>query len=141
MSKESRSTQASFVLLKVMTMNNLLWTGQIILAAIFLYSGINKTIYSERQLIDRGQTGVVGRRPATIRFIGISELAGAVGIILPWWTGTLAFLTPVAAACFALIMLLAAPIHYRLKESRNVAVNLLVLAISLFVAWGRCQQL
>src|ERR1700754_4259974 len=135
MSKESRSTEASFVLLKVMPMNSLLWTGQILLAAVFLYSGINKSIYSEKQLIDRGQTGVVGRRPATIRFIGVSEIAGAVGIIFPWWVGALAFLTPVAAACFALIMLLAAPIHYRLKESRNVAVNLLLLAIALFVAW------
>src|ERR1700754_1927025 len=141
MSKESRSTEASFVLLKVMPMNSLLWTGQILLAAVFLYSGINKSIYSERQLIDRGQTGVVGRRPATIRFIGISELAGAVGVILPWWTGTLSFLTPVAAGGFVFLMLLAAPIHYRLKESRNIAVNLLLLAISLFVAWGRYQQL
>ncbi|HEY4288660.1 MAG TPA: DoxX family protein [Puia sp.] len=118
-------------------MNSLLWTGQIILAAAFLYSGINKSIYSEKQLIGRGQTGVVGHSPATIRFIGISEIAGAVGIILPWWIGIWPFLTPVSAACFAVIMLLAAPIHYRLKENRNVAVNLLFLAISLFVVWGR----
>jgi len=122
-------------------MNGLLWTGQIILAAIFLYSGINKSIYSEKQLIARGQTGVVGRPVATIRFIGISEITGSLGVIFPWWTNTLSFLTPVAAACLAVIMLLATPIHYRLRESRNVILNLVLLAIALFVAWGRCRQL
>jgi uncharacterized membrane protein YphA (DoxX/SURF4 family) len=122
-------------------MNSLLWTGQIILAAIFLYSGINKSIFSEKQLIARGQTGVVGRPAATIRFIGISEIIGSFGVILPWWTNTLPFLAPVAAACFAVIMLLAAPIHYRLRESKNVALNLTLLAIALFVVLGRCRQL
>ena len=122
-------------------MNGLLWIGQIILAAIFLYSGINKSIYSEKQLIARGQTGVVGLPAATIRFIGICEITGSLGVILPRWTNILPFLTPVAAACLAVIMLLAAPIHYRLRESRNVTINLVVLAIALFVAWGRCRQL
>lgn len=122
-------------------MNSLLWTGQIILAAIFLYSGICKSILSEKQLISRGQTGVVDRSTATIRFIGISEIIGSVGVILPWWTNTLPFLTVVAAACFAIIMLLAAPIHYRLRESGNIAINGVLLAISLFVIWGRCRQL
>ena len=131
----------NFVDIKNTIMNSLLWTGQIILAAILLYSGINKSIYSEKELIARGQTGVVGRPAATIRFIGISEIIGFFGVILPWWTNTLSFLTPVTAACFAMIMLLAAPIHYRLRESRNVALNCVLLAIALFVVWGRCRQL
>jgi hypothetical protein len=121
-------------------MNGLLWTGQIMLAAIFLYSGINKSIFSEKKLIARGQTGVVGFRVATIRFIGITEIIGTLGIILPWWTHIWPFLTPLAAGCFAVIMGLAAPIHYRLRESRNVILNLVLLAIALFVAWGRCWQ-
>ncbi|MBS1661948.1 MAG: DoxX family protein [Bacteroidetes bacterium] len=118
-------------------MNNILWTGQIVLAVIFLYSGINKSIYSEQQLIARGQTGVVGRGAVMIRFIGISEILGAIGVIFPWWAHILPFLTPITAGCFALIMLFAAPIHYRLKEPKNVALNLFVLAVALFVAWGR----
>jgi len=127
-------------LIKINVMNTLLWIGQIILAAVFLYSGICKSSLSEQQLIARGQTGVVGRPAGLIRFIGISEIAGAVGIILPWWTDILPFLTPLVAACFALIMALAAPIHYRLKEGRNVAFNLLMLLIALFVVWGRLWQ-
>src|SRR5690348_14040542 len=122
-------------------MNNILWISQIILAAAFLYSGINKSIFSEQQLITKGQTGVVGLSTAVIKFIGISEILGAIGLIIPWWTGTMPVLTPVAAICFAIVMLLAAPIHYRLKEKKNVAVNLVLFAACVFVAWGRISQL
>jgi uncharacterized membrane protein YphA (DoxX/SURF4 family) len=122
-------------------MNTILWIGQALLSAIFLYSGINKTIFSEQALIAKGQTGVAGYSPAAIRIIGITEILGAAGIILPWLTGIWPVLTPVAALCFVVIMLLAAPIHYRLKEPRNVAVNITLLLISLLVAWARWRQL
>lgn len=118
-------------------MNILLWACQILLALVFLYSGINKSILTEQQLIARGQTGIVGYSPAAIHLIGIAEILGSIGIIVPWWSGILPWLTPVAAGCFAVIMLLAAPIHYRLKEPRNVATNLTLLASSMFVLFGR----
>ncbi|GGA85808.1 DoxX family protein [Puia dinghuensis] len=122
-------------------MNTMLWTSQLLLAAAFLYSGINKTLLSEQQLIARGQTGVAGYSAGAIRFIGVSEILGSIGLILPWWTGIMPLLTPVAAACFAVIMLMAAPIHMRLKEKRNVATNLVLLGLSLFVALERGLQL
>jgi len=118
-------------------MNTILWIAQIILAAAFLYSGICKTILPEQQLIARGQTGVAGLQPGKIKFIGISEIAGSIGIILPWALNILPFLTIASAACFAVLMLLAAPIHYRLKEPRNVATNITLLLLSLFVILGR----
>lgn len=118
-------------------MNSILWICQAFLAIAFLYSGINKSTLSEQQLIARGQTGVVGRSAATIKFIGICEILGSIGLILPGWTGILPVLTPMAAIGFAVIMILAAPVHHRLNEPRNVAVNIMLLAISLFVAVGR----
>ncbi|MBS1602799.1 MAG: DoxX family protein [Bacteroidetes bacterium] len=118
-------------------MNTTLWIAQIILAAAFLYSGICKTILSEQQLIARGQTGVVGLRPGKIHFIGVCEIAGSIGIILPRALNILPFLTTATAACFAVVMLLAAPIHYRLKEPGNVATNMTLLLLSLFVILGR----
>ena len=122
-------------------MNALLWAGQIFLAVAFLYSGIYKSIYSERELIARGQTGVVGLPLALIRFIGISEILGCIGIIAPWLTGIARILTPLTAVCFAIVMCLAAPIHYRLKEYRNVSINVSIFFISLFVALGRLLYL
>ncbi|HSC36494.1 MAG TPA: DoxX family protein [Chitinophagaceae bacterium] len=118
-------------------MNTILWISQAILAAAFLYSGLCKSIYSQQQLIAKGQTGVAGLPAALIRFIGISEVLGAAGILLPWGTGILPVLTPITAICFAGVMLLAAPIHYRLKEPRNVATNIFLLVLAVLVAWGR----
>jgi len=115
----------------------LLWAGQIFLAITFLYSGICKSVYSEKQLIAKGQTGVVGLPAALIQFIGITEIGGSIGVILPWWIKVLPILTPLSALCFAILMILAAPIHYRLKEGRNVAINITLLIVSLLVAWGR----
>jgi len=132
---------AELGLFKINFMNTLLWITQALLAIVFLYSGICKSIYSEQQLIAKGQTGVVGRPASLIRFIGIAEILGAAGIILPWLMKTLPILTPVTAVCFAILMILAAPIHYKLKEPRNVGTNLTLLLLSLFVAWGRWMDL
>ena len=135
------AARRSFVVIKSPVMNTILWIAQALLSAAFLYSGICKTVLSEQQLIAKGQTGVAGYSNATIHFIGIAEILGAAGIILPWLTGILPALTPIAALCFAIIMLLAAPIHYRLKEPRNVATNITLLLLSLLVIWGRTRAL
>ena len=129
----------NFVKNKVM--NTILWSCQVFLALIFGYSGFCKSTLSATVLIARGQTGVVGKSQAFIRFIGFSEMLGAVGIILPWWLEIARVLTPVTAVCFAVIMLFAAPIHFRLKEPKNVILNLLVLIISIFIAYERFSEL
>lgn len=125
-------------------MNALLWTSQVLLALVFFYSGVNKLVLTREALVVKGQTGVTGFETPMIRFIAICELLGALGIILPWWTGVASALTPVAAVCFAVVMLLAAAVHYRLfrktaikKERKNIGTNLVLLLLSLFVAWGR----
>ena len=122
-------------------MNTILWICQGLLAAAFLYSGSNKTFLSEQQLIAKGQTGVMHLSAFAIHSIGVSEILGAVGLILPWYTGIYPILTPIAAVCFAVIMVLAARIHYRLKEPKNVAKNAVIFLVSVFVAWGRFSML
>jgi hypothetical protein len=48
-----------------------------------MFSSINKSIYSEKTLVAKGQTGVENLPLTLIRFIGISEILGAIGLILP----------------------------------------------------------
>ena len=122
-------------------MNTILWIVQGALAIVFAYSGFCKSILSERQLIAKGQTGVVNLPAPLIHSIGVSEILGAVGIIVPWYTGISPVLTPVVAVCFAVLMVLAARIHYRLKEPKNIAVNTTLFILAVFVAWGRFSQL
>jgi hypothetical protein len=73
----------------------------------------------------------------TVRFIGIMELLGALGLILPAATGIAPILTPIAATGLAVMMVLAAATHIRRKEPSGVAVNAVLFLLVAFVAWGR----
>jgi uncharacterized membrane protein YphA (DoxX/SURF4 family) len=118
-------------------MNTILWICQAFLAVTFLYSGIAKSSQSREWLVSHNQTGVAEIPMSLIRFIGTAEILGSAGIILPQFTGIATILTPVTAICFAVLMILAAPIHYRRQEPASVAINVTIFLISVFVAWGR----
>ncbi len=79
--------------------------------------------------------------PWLVPLIGAVELLGAVGVILPAATRIAPFLTPLAAAGFAVIQVLAIGVHASLGETATtLPVNLVLLALSLFVAWGRFRK-
>src|SRR5512147_109507 len=118
-------------------MNTAMWVCQALLAAVFLSSGFAKGTQSKERMLQTGQTGVRDYPLGFIRFIAASELLGAVGLILPRATGILPMLTPLAALGLGVIMVGAARAHARLHEPRNVANNLVLLALCLFVAIGR----
>jgi hypothetical protein len=118
-------------------MNTMLWALQILAASVFMYSGINKSIYSEKKLVASGQTGVEGLPLSLIRFIGIIEILGAIGLIVPWWFNVLSILTPISATGFAIIMILAARIHYQRKELKNVFTNIMLFIACVFIAYFR----
>lgn len=118
-------------------MNSLLWTLQAMLAAVFVSSGALKATQSKPRLLATGQTGVRDYPIGFIRVIAISEVLGAIGLIAPRATGVLPLLTPLAAVGLGIIMIGAARAHARLHEPRNVAVNLVLLAMCITVAAGR----
>lgn len=118
-------------------MNTTLWILQSFTAATFLYSGVNKTIYSEQRLVAKGQTGVEGLPAGLIRFIGVSEILGAIGIILPLLLHILPVLTIISAIGFAVIMIPAAIIHYKRHEPKNVFTNCVLFLICVFIVYGR----
>ena len=118
-------------------MNTVLWILQSLVAVAFLYSGIQKSIYSEQKLVAAGQTGVEGLPTALIRFIGISEILGTIGIIFPLLLNILPVLTTISAICFAVIMIPAAIIHYKRREFKNVFTNCVLFFMCVFIAYGR----
>jgi len=71
------------------------------------------------------------------QLIGVAEILGAVGLVLPALTGILPWLTPLAAAGLVILMVSAAIFHLRRKESPNITLNLILLAMAAFVAYGR----
>lgn len=78
---------------------------------------------------------------STIRIIGLSELLGAIGLILPLALDFLPILTPVAAVGLAIIMILAAIHHLKHKESKAIVFNAVLFLLAFFVAYGRFTAL
>ncbi|HEY4154491.1 MAG TPA: DoxX family protein [Puia sp.] len=118
-------------------MNTLLWVFQVFLAVTFVYSGIMKSTSNREKLVRIGQTGIANFSYPAIRSIGILEILGAFGILLPWRLQILPVLTPISSVCFAAIMIPAAGIHMRRKEFKSLSFNILLFGISVFVAFKR----
>ncbi len=122
-------------------MNIALWIGQALLAFICVVSGSMKSTQSRERMIETGQTAAKIVPLPIMRTAGVSELFAVLGLILPWATGIAPVLTPVAATGFGLTMVLAATVHTRLREPRNVVTNMAILAVCAFVAIGRFAAL
>ena len=124
-------------------MNTLIWIGQIVLAAVFFVAGAAKLL-AYRSLIttieQRRKTAPIRVTRAQGAVVGMLEIAGAIGVILPpAWTPD-AFsvdylLVRVAAGCLALLMIGATIYHLRRRESAAPAISTFLLA--LFVIVGR----
>ena len=118
-------------------MNTALWIVQGLLAVGFLFFG-GKKLFGYKKYKKMTAERSPGR-PAPSKelttFIGISEVAGAFGLILPAATGIAPILTTLAAVGLAIIMILAVIYHLRRKEPASAPVVLFVLAA--FVVFGR----
>jgi uncharacterized membrane protein YphA (DoxX/SURF4 family) len=82
--------------------NSVLWTMQILLAALYLFAGGFKLVADPSQMV--GTPGTPELPLLFIRFIGLMEVLGAIGLVVPWLTGIKAHLTPLAAWGLVVIM-------------------------------------
>ena len=116
-------------------MNTTLWVLQVLLGLAFLMVGYNHGFNIEKA---RTQMQWMTAVPDNLlRFIGVSEILGGIGLILPAVTGILPQLTAWAAAGLSVIMILAALFHLQRREYLAIAINLVLLALAGFVAYGR----
>ncbi|GAA2603687.1 DoxX family protein [Dactylosporangium fulvum] len=118
-------------------MNLTLWILQGVLAVVFAGSGAAKSTMSRERLVATGQTGIQLFPMPVVRFAAVCEMLAALGLVLPWATGILPVLTPLAATGLCVVMVGAAWSHSRLGEPRSVAANTLLFALALTVAIGR----
>ena len=115
-----------------------LWIAQVYLAAMFGMAGVIKTFLSIPEMVAKGITFAPDVPLWLTRFIGIAELSGAIGIILPALTRVAPRLTWMAAAGFAAIQILAIGFHAMRGESAHtLPLNLALLLPAVFVLWGR----
>src|SRR5246500_2108291 len=118
-------------------MNQALWIIAIVLAVGFTASGLMKIVRNKEQLMASGMGWAQDFSPSTIRLIGFAEILGAIGLILPAALHIAPILVPLAAVGLALVMVGAAVVHTRRHELPNVAINVVLLLLAAFVAWGR----
>ena len=117
-------------------MNVALWIAQSLLAAIYLLAGTMKTL--QTATAKERFPWAKNRSDEFVRFVGISELLGALGLILPLLTGILPWLTALAALSLSLIQLLAIVTEHLPKKEYNVLpVNLVLLSVSVFIVIER----
>jgi putative oxidoreductase len=113
-----------------------LWVVQVLLALMFLMAGVMKSTQPPEALIANGMS-FVGYSPlALVRFIGVSEFLGGVGLILPSALRILPWLTPAAAGGLVVIMALAGGMHV-VNGEPGLPVNVVIGALAAFVVWGR----
>jgi hypothetical protein len=118
-------------------MNAVLWIAASLLALLFLGSGASKILQSKEKVVAMTGGWAEDFSPAALKFIGAVEVLGALGVVLPAVLDIATVLVPLTATGLAVQMVLAAVVHGRRAETKNVAVNVVLLLLAAFVAWGR----
>ena len=105
-------------------MNLALWIAAALLCLVFLASGLKKLGQPREKLIEGGYRWADGFSRGAIKVIGVAEVLGALGLVLPAALGVASALSAVAAAGLALLMGSAVVMHLRRAETSNVAAAL-----------------
>ena len=117
-------------------MNVALWIIQALLAALFIFAGGMKLVLPLDKLTGPVPMPVSG---LFLRFIGVCELLGGLGLILPGLLRIRPGLTPLAAAGLVIIMIGATWITLSTMDMASAVVPFVVGILAAFVAYGRSR--
>jgi uncharacterized membrane protein YphA (DoxX/SURF4 family) len=115
-------------------MNVALWIIQALLAALFIFGGGMKLVLPLEKL-----TGPVALPGLFLRFIGVCELLGGLGLILPSLLRIRPGLTPLAAVGLVIIMIGATWITISTGDVATAVVPFVVGILAAFIAYGRSR--
>ena len=116
-----------------------LWILQVLLAVAFGMAGFMKLSLPVAELAKQ-LPWTADVSTGLVRFIGVAEVAGALGLLLPALTRIRPSLTVLAAGGLALVMILAAGFHLSRGEAPMVAPNLVLALLAGLIAWGRSKK-
>jgi uncharacterized membrane protein len=117
-------------------MNLALWIVAGLLAVVYLGAGLMKATRPKDSLQPM-LPWVEDFSAGTVRFIGVAEILGALGLVLPQATGIAPILTPIAATGLVILQALAIRTHLRRHEPQVLPANIALLLLALVVAIGR----
>ena len=120
-------------------LNIILWIAQVLLAGMFIMSGFMKVAQPIEELAK--MLPWASQVPAgLVRFIGISEVLGGLGLILPALLRIKPILTAWAAVGLATVMIFASIFHATRGEFSAIGMNIILALIAAFIAWGRFKK-
>ncbi|MFD4636754.1 DoxX family protein [Lentzea sp. NPDC058436] len=123
-------------------MNVVVWIVSGVLAALYLMAGFTKLVKTKQDLLSEPRMAWAGDfTSGQVKGIGAVEVAGALGLVLPWLTGVAPVLTPIAAAGLAVVQVGAGITHLRRGEKATLPVNVVLCLLAVFVAVVRFGQL
>ena len=117
-------------------MNVALWIAAGLFAAVNLVAGLTKLVKPKEALVAQ-MPWAADFSVRSVHGIGLLEVLGAVGIILPGAVGMVTVLVPLAAVGLALLQVGAAVTNVRYGEINRLPINVVLIALAAFVAWGR----
>jgi uncharacterized membrane protein YphA (DoxX/SURF4 family) len=118
-------------------MTYVLWIIQALLALLFLFSGGTKLVLPLDVLKSMGSPNQIQLPGLLLRFVGVAEVLGALGLILPGLLRIKPWLTPLAAAGLVVIMIGAVALTVASGETAAAIIPLVVGLLAAFVAYGR----
>ena len=116
-----------------------LWVSQALLAAAFLMAGAMKISTPIDELAAQ-MPWVAGAMGGAVRFIGVAEILGGLGLILPAASRIQPKLTPLAALGLLVVMVLAMITHITRGEFSAIGANVVLGGLAAFIAWGRLKK-
>ncbi|MCP9237111.1 DoxX family protein [Lewinella sp. JB7] len=120
-------------------LNIALWAAQILLAGMFILAGAMKS-FQPIATLEESLPWVANTPSIVVRFIGISELLGGIGLLLPSILRIRSQLTGYAALGLVLVMLFAFVFHLSRGEYSSLGVNVVTGLLAGFIAWGRLKK-
>jgi uncharacterized membrane protein YphA (DoxX/SURF4 family) len=118
-------------------MTYVLWIIQVLLALMFLFAGGMKLVLSPEVMAAMGSPNQIPLPMWFVRFIGVVEVLGALGLILPGLLRIKPWLTPLAAAGLVVIMIGATALNVVADGVAAGVVPLVIGLLAAFVAYGR----
>jgi putative oxidoreductase len=116
-----------------------LWIAQVLMALLFAGAGSAK-VFTPLPDLAVSLPYTADLPGWLVRFIGMSEVAGAIGLILPALTRTATTLTPLAAAGLCAVMVLATFFHLFRTEFSAMPMTIVLGAVAALIAWGRLSR-
>ena len=116
--------------------NTLLWAAQILLAAFFLFGAAGSKLIGDNSSVQ--EFGLIGAGQWFRYLVGIGELAGAIGLLTPWFAGLAA---AGLAADMAGATIINATVLHNTTYGVNVWMTAVLCAVFAFLAYSRRQEI